>query len=41
MREGFEGEMNEHNIELGVIGEDRVFMVLTPAEVKDYLDESN
>ena len=41
MREGFEGEMNEHNIELGVIGEDRVFKVLTPAEVKDYLDESN
>ena len=41
MREGFEGEMNEHNIELGVIGGDRVFKVLTPAEVKDYLDESN
>ena len=41
MREGFEGEMNEHNIELGVIGEDRVFKVLTPAEGKDYLDESN
>ena len=41
MREGFEGEMDEHNIELGVIGEDRVFKVLTPAEVKDYLDESN
>ena len=41
MREGFEGEMNEHNIELAVIGEDRVFKVLTPAEVKDYLDESN
>ena len=41
MREGFEGEMNEHNIELGIVGEDRVFKVLTPAEVKDYLDESN
>ena len=41
MREGFEGEMNEHNIELGVIGEDRVFKVLTPAEIKDFLDESN
>ena len=40
MREGFEGEMNEHNIELGVIGEDRVFKVLTPSEIKDYLDES-
>ena len=42
MREGFEGEMNEHNIELGVISaDDRQFKVLTPAEVKDYLDESN
>ena len=41
MREGFEGEMNEHNIELGVIGEDRVFKVLTPSEIKDYLDEAN
>ena len=41
MREGFEGEMNEHNIELAVIGEDRVFKVLTPSEIKDYLDEAN
>jgi len=42
MREGFEGEMNEHNIELGVISaDDRQFKILTPAEVKDYLDESN
>ncbi|KAJ1460459.1 nucleophile aminohydrolase [Pelagophyceae sp. CCMP2097] len=41
MREGFEGEMNEHNIELAVVGEDRVFRNLTPAEIKDYLDEAN
>ena len=41
MREGFEGEMNEHDIELAVIGEDRVFKVLTPSEIKDYLDEAN
>mmetsp|Transcript_6836 Transcript_6836/g.9566 ORF Transcript_6836/g.9566 Transcript_6836/m.9566 type:complete len:238 (-) Transcript_6836:628-1341(-) len=41
MREGFEGEMNEHNIELAVIGEDRIFKVLTPAELRDYLDEAN
>ena len=40
MREGFEGEMTEHTIEVGVVGEDRVFRVLTPAEVKDFLDES-
>ena len=40
MREGFEGEMTEHTIEVGVVGEDRVFRVLTPTEVKDFLDES-
>lgn len=41
MRESYEGEMTEHNIEVGIIGEDRVFRVLTPEEVKDYLDEAN
>lgn len=42
MREGFDGgEMNEHNIELAVIGDDRKFRILTPEEVKDYLDEAN
>ena len=34
-------EMNEHNIEIGIIGADRKFRILTPAEVKDYLDEAN
>ena len=41
MREGFEGEMTEHNIEVGIVGEDRKFRVLTPQEVRDYLDEAN
>jgi 20S proteasome subunit alpha 2 len=41
MREGFEGEMTEHNIEVGIVGADRKFRVLTPAEVKDYLEEAN
>jgi 20S proteasome subunit alpha 2 len=41
LRESYEGEMNEHNIEVGIVAEDRVFRVLTPAEVKDYLDEAN
>jgi 20S proteasome subunit alpha 2 len=40
MREGFEGEMNESNIEVGIIGEDKVFRVLSPHEVKDYLAEA-
>uniref|UniRef100_A0A7S2NN63 Proteasome subunit alpha type n=1 Tax=Cyanoptyche gloeocystis TaxID=77922 RepID=A0A7S2NN63_9EUKA len=39
LKEGFEGEMNEHNIEVAVVGADRKFKVLTPAEVKDYLTE--
>jgi len=41
MREGFEGEMDENNIELAIVGEDRKFRILTPAEVRDYLDEAN
>eukprot|EP00744_Colponema_vietnamica_P001191 GILI01001998.1.p1 GENE.GILI01001998.1~~GILI01001998.1.p1 ORF type:complete len:259 (+),score=70.95 GILI01001998.1:72-779(+) len=39
LKEGFEGQMNEHNIEIGVVGKDRKFRVLTPAEVRDYLGE--
>ncbi len=41
LRESFEGEMNEHNIEVAVVGEDRVFRVLTPQEIRDYLEEAN
>ena len=26
-------------LQIGVVGEDRIFRVLTPAEVKDYLSE--
>jgi len=42
LKEGFEGEMTEKNIELGVVQEvdgKKVFRVLTPEEVKDYLNE--
>ncbi|PRP80712.1 proteasome subunit alpha type-2-like [Planoprotostelium fungivorum] len=39
LKEGFEGEMNENNIEIGIIGEDQKFRVLTPAQIKDYLGE--
>lgn len=41
LRESYEGEMTENNIEVAVVGEDRVFRILTPSEVKDYLDEAN
>eukprot|EP00397_Hematodinium_sp_SG-2012_P060130 GEMP01077913.1.p1 GENE.GEMP01077913.1~~GEMP01077913.1.p1 ORF type:complete len:236 (+),score=53.94 GEMP01077913.1:38-745(+) len=39
LKEGFQGAMNETNIEIAIVGEDRKFRVLTPAEVKDYLSE--
>jgi len=41
MRESFEGEMTEFNIEVGIVTADRAFRVLSPAEVRDYLDEAN
>jgi len=39
LKEGFEGEMNENNIELAVISDDKKFRILTPAQVRDYLHE--
>jgi 20S proteasome subunit alpha 2 len=41
LRESFEGEMNEHNIEVGIVTADKVFRILTPSEIRDYLDEAN
>eukprot|EP01039_Chlorochromonas_danica_P006954 gene6954-7694_t len=42
LRESYEGEMTESNIEVGIIrAEDRIFRVLSPQEVRDYLDEAN
>ncbi|KAH3766271.1 Proteasome subunit alpha type-2-A [Pelomyxa schiedti] len=39
LKEGFEGQMTENNIEIGVISDDtRTFRVLTQAQTKDYLD---
>ena len=42
LKESFEGEMNEENIEIGIIGDqtNRRFKQPTPAEIKDYLDEA-
>lgn len=39
LKEGFEEAITAENIEIGVIGEDRKFRILTPAEVQDYLAE--
>mmetsp|Transcript_6523 Transcript_6523/g.14445 ORF Transcript_6523/g.14445 Transcript_6523/m.14445 type:complete len:238 (+) Transcript_6523:205-918(+) len=42
LREGFEGEMNGENIEVGVVSKsDGKFRLLTPSEIQDYLDEAN
>jgi 20S proteasome subunit alpha 2 len=41
LKEGFEGEMSNTNIEVGVVREDRKFQVLTPTQIKEYLDELN
>mmetsp|Transcript_33821 Transcript_33821/g.132885 ORF Transcript_33821/g.132885 Transcript_33821/m.132885 type:complete len:185 (+) Transcript_33821:443-997(+) len=39
LKEGFEGQVTANNIELGVVGDDKVFRVLSAAEIKDYLGE--
>lgn len=39
LKEGFEGEMTQDTIEVGIV-KDGKFTVLTPAQVQDYLDEA-
>eukprot|EP00388_Colpodella_angusta_P022077 GDKJ01056303.1.p1 GENE.GDKJ01056303.1~~GDKJ01056303.1.p1 ORF type:complete len:233 (+),score=62.34 GDKJ01056303.1:29-727(+) len=39
LKENFEGEMTQHNIEIGVVGENGVFRSLTAEEIADYLNE--
>ncbi|KAM5587144.1 proteasome subunit alpha type-2-A [Rosa sericea] len=39
LKEGFEGQISGKNIEIGIIGEDKIFRVLSPAEIEDYLAE--
>ena len=39
LKEGFEGAISEENIEIGVVGEDRKFRVLSAQEVRDYVKE--
>ena len=39
LKEGFEGATDHTNIEVGIVGADGAFKVLTPAEIKDYLGE--
>jgi 20S proteasome subunit alpha 2 len=40
LKEGFEGQMTENNIEIGIVNQSRQFRVLTPSEIRDYLGEA-
>ena len=37
LKEGFEGQMTEDNVEIGICNAEKGFRRLTPQEVKDYL----
>ena len=39
LKEGFEGQMTENNIEIGVVQQNGEFRVLSASEVHDYLGE--
>ena len=39
LKEGFDGLVDEHNIEIAVVSDDKRFRILSPAEIKDYLAE--
>ncbi len=38
LKEGFEGQVTEHNIEIGVVSDENTFRILTASEVRDYLE---
>lgn len=38
LKDSFEGAMTEHSIEIGVVDQDRVFRLLTPQQIREYLD---
>ncbi|XP_066311113.1 proteasome subunit alpha type-2-like [Miscanthus floridulus] len=39
LKEGYEGQISSNNIEIGIIRADHEFKVLSPAEIKDFLEE--
>eukprot|EP01122_Echinamoeba_exundans_P004349 TRINITY_DN14381_c0_g1_i1.p1 TRINITY_DN14381_c0_g1~~TRINITY_DN14381_c0_g1_i1.p1 ORF type:complete len:235 (+),score=63.34 TRINITY_DN14381_c0_g1_i1:72-776(+) len=39
LKEGFDGQLSSSNIEVAVVREDKVFTLLSPAQIKEYLDE--
>ena len=39
LKEGFDGEINDQNIEIGIVNnKTNKFQILTPSQIKDYLD---
>lgn len=40
LKEGFQGEMDEHNIEISIVNESGEFKALAPARIKDFLEEA-
>ena len=39
LKEGFEGQMDNTNIEVAVVREDKKFHILSSQEIREYLDE--
>ena len=38
LKSGFDGQMDENNIEVAVISADKKFTVLSPSQIKDFLE---
>lgn len=39
LKESFQGEMNENNVEIGIVDAQGKFSTLEPTRIKDFLDE--
>merc|ERR1712146_385470 len=40
LKEGFEGQVSADNIEIGIIGTDRKFTILSPERVAEYIEQT-
>ena len=39
LKEGFDGQLASNNIEVAIVRDDQKFTILTPTQIKEYLDE--
>lgn len=39
LKEGFDGQLTNKNVEVAVIRADRTFQILSPLQIKDYLED--